>query len=127
LWGGGGEGAGGQVFGMEHLGVLRGDELEGRLRGDGGPWDAESVRAAVRADHGYREGSLPVLWLVNAIAVTPTPLPASSHPHDFAYLERLAAGDGTERAAAASAVPYRVADASQWRAGAAPAPSDRRP
>ena len=54
---------------MVHLRVLTGEELEGRMRGDSGAWDAEGLRAVVRADHGYKDGSPQLAWLIQVMAV----------------------------------------------------------
>ena len=63
---------------MSHVRVLSGEELEARVRGEVGAWDKESLRAAVRADHGYKESSPQMAWLIDVMAVRP---PRSPPPH----------------------------------------------
>eukprot|EP00960_Hanusia_phi_P048765 759141-Hanusia_phi.AAC.6 len=68
-WGGGGGGGGetrAQVFPMRHLRVFSPEELELHVRGDIEKWDADTLRAAIQPDHGYSEGSLPVLFLTGS-------------------------------------------------------------
>ena len=65
---------------MGQLAVLSWEELETRVRGEVGAWDRESLRAAVRADHGYKDSSPQLGWLLNVMAVPPRPA-AHQPPH----------------------------------------------
>mmetsp|Transcript_36383 Transcript_36383/g.82056 ORF Transcript_36383/g.82056 Transcript_36383/m.82056 type:complete len:1588 (-) Transcript_36383:29-4792(-) len=57
-----------EVFPMRHLRVFSPEELELHVRGDIEKWDADTLRAAIQPDHGYSEGSLPVLYLINVMS-----------------------------------------------------------
>ncbi len=67
-----------QVFPMGQLGLLTGEELEGRMRGESGAWDVEGLRSVVRADHGYKDASPQLAWLISVMAVG-APAPDSRH------------------------------------------------
>ena len=63
---------------MRHMGLLSGEELERRLRGDVGDWKAEALAAAIKPDHGFVDSSPPLLWLISVMAVR------SGYPKSFA-------------------------------------------
>merc|ERR1712216_117867 len=56
-----------EVFPLRHLAVFMPEELEQHIRGDSEPWDLETLRASVLADHGFSETSMPIVWLLNII------------------------------------------------------------
>jgi hypothetical protein len=82
----------GQVFPMGQLGLLTGEELEGRMRGDSGAWDAEGLRAVVRADHGYKDTSPQLAWLIAVMAVRSPALHLARAPSEAGPWPKQAKG-----------------------------------
>jgi E3 ubiquitin-protein ligase TRIP12 len=57
-----------EVFPIQHLKIFSPEELEQHIRGDVEPWSMETLRAAIKPDHGYQDSSMPIVWLMTIMS-----------------------------------------------------------